>query len=531
MCSGVMDCRRFLWLLAGLFLLTTSLYADVDVFTFPGGATGEVQYNDRGIFDGTPYMVVSTTTGKLQIFTPTVGSPSDFATYCSSASHIGRLLISSGSTSGQWVYVCESSGNWVQQGGSGGGGSPGGSDTQLQYNNAGSFGGIASATFSATTNVLTVGATTIFSSVSTTTWANVSTVTFSDGVLINMSDINMSANTEGFRIPQTTDCSNANTEGQICWDTDDDLLYVGGSAPTMQFPNRGTLTSGTTLYPSFLYVGSSASVNGQLSVNSLKLPDGSETIPTIVRSAASTTGIGFSASGIHMIGTGTNAASFNPTGSEINSSGGSGLRVNTLPNSGDGTLSSIFSSVVPQTINRPYAGNLITHQNLSGQIRGVTYGLRDDVGEDPYFFVNSYDATSGTRVSTGLVHINISSHSVTRGNFGINVSTPLAKLSVGGHVQIATNTATNPTVSSCGTGPSVVGHDGVGTITVGTGGADTSCTLTFGTAWTNPPTCSVWHEGAILYVRPVTTTTTLTITSATPMTAGGTIKYSCVGWE
>lgn len=39
----------------------------------------------------------------------------------------------------------------------GGGGTPGGSDTQVQYNNAGAFGGDAGLTFNATTDKLTVG--------------------------------------------------------------------------------------------------------------------------------------------------------------------------------------------------------------------------------------------------------------------------------------------------------------------------------------------------------------------------------------
>ena len=39
----------------------------------------------------------------------------------------------------------------------GGGGTPGGSDTQVQFNNAGAFGGDAGLTFNATTDKLTVG--------------------------------------------------------------------------------------------------------------------------------------------------------------------------------------------------------------------------------------------------------------------------------------------------------------------------------------------------------------------------------------
>lgn len=45
--------------------------------------------------------------------------------------------------SGQVLYVCNATGNGWDLVGDGGGGTPGGSDTQIQYNNAGAFGGIS----------------------------------------------------------------------------------------------------------------------------------------------------------------------------------------------------------------------------------------------------------------------------------------------------------------------------------------------------------------------------------------------------
>ena len=52
-------------------------------------------------------------------------------------------------------YVLRADGTWVAQ--SGGSGSPGGSDTQVQFNDSGSFGGDADLTYNKTTNALTVG--------------------------------------------------------------------------------------------------------------------------------------------------------------------------------------------------------------------------------------------------------------------------------------------------------------------------------------------------------------------------------------
>lgn len=59
---------------------------------------------------------------------------------------VGDFYVDTDATSGQRLYLCETTDNWVLQGdggGGGGGGSPGGADTQMQYNDGGSFGGIS----------------------------------------------------------------------------------------------------------------------------------------------------------------------------------------------------------------------------------------------------------------------------------------------------------------------------------------------------------------------------------------------------
>lgn len=56
------------------------------------------------------------------------------------------------------------------------------------------------------------------------------TLTFSDGDLLDLSSINDSSATEGLKLPQNTACTSGTDEGQICWDTNDDLLYVGDGA-------------------------------------------------------------------------------------------------------------------------------------------------------------------------------------------------------------------------------------------------------------------------------------------------------------
>lgn len=88
-------------------------------------------------------------------------------------------------------------------------------------------------------------------------------------------------------------------------------------------------------------------------------------------------------------------------------------------------------------------------------------------------------------------------------------------------------TGSAPSVSSCGTGPSVTGNDNVGRVTVGTG-VVTSCTLTFNQSWGTAPVCVLNDETTTLLVKAVATTTTLVI-SGTSLT-GDTIGYHCIGY-
>jgi len=59
-------------------------------------------------------------------------------------------------------------------------------------------------------------------------------VTATDGTFLNLSAINASSTTEGLRVPQNTSCSAATAEGEVCWDTDGDALYMGNGSTTTQ---------------------------------------------------------------------------------------------------------------------------------------------------------------------------------------------------------------------------------------------------------------------------------------------------------
>jgi len=88
-------------------------------------------------------------------------------------------------------------------------------------------------------------------------------------------------------------------------------------------------------------------------------------------------------------------------------------------------------------------------------------------------------------------------------------------------------TSNTAAVSSRGTTPACTDcTDTRGTITVGSGVSTTSCTITFSAAWTNVPFCFAYDETQILFVRVVTTTTQIVMTSALSF-SGDTIKYGC----
>ena len=57
------------------------------------------------------------------------------------------------------------------------------------------------------------------------------TVTFADGDVVDLSaTVTTTAAAKGLKLPQKTDCSLGITEGFICWDTDNNVLYVGDAA-------------------------------------------------------------------------------------------------------------------------------------------------------------------------------------------------------------------------------------------------------------------------------------------------------------
>lgn len=85
---------------------------------------------------------------------------------------------------------------------------------------------------------------------------------------------------------------------------------------------------------------------------------------------------------------------------------------------------------------------------------------------------------------------------------------------------------TSPTVGgSCGSSPAIAGKDLAMQVTAGTG-SPTSCTVTFGTAYTTAPSCTA--NGSATAGLKVATTTTTVIVSAASLGAGEVLNVHCV---
>jgi len=71
-------------------------------------------------------------------------------------------------------------------------------------------------------------------------------LTIADDALIDLSAINQSDNAEGLILPQLgSACANADAEGQICWDTANNNLWVGDGAAPKQMNAAGADSFGT----------------------------------------------------------------------------------------------------------------------------------------------------------------------------------------------------------------------------------------------------------------------------------------------
>ncbi len=91
-----------------------------------------------------------------------------------------------------------------------------------------------------------------------------------------------------------------------------------------------------------------------------------------------------------------------------------------------------------------------------------------------------------------------------------------------------TASSTAPTLSSCGTSPSIRGTDTAGEVQVGSVSA-TGCTITFANAWTNSPSCIIVNQtGSVTNTFSYTISTTAITVTETGLTSAK-LDYHCIG--
>jgi hypothetical protein len=114
------------------------------------GSNTQVQYNNNGNFGASSAFTFNSSTNLLSVTKLQVGSNANLG-------NVANVVILGG-TNGYFLQT-DGAGNltWAAATGNGGNGTPGGANTQVQFNDAGAFGGDAGFTYNKITNTLTTG--------------------------------------------------------------------------------------------------------------------------------------------------------------------------------------------------------------------------------------------------------------------------------------------------------------------------------------------------------------------------------------
>jgi len=172
----------------------------------PGGSPSQVQFNGNGTFSGNPGLVFDSVTTTL--------TACNFAVInAANLGNVENVTILGGGPN--YVLKTDGFGNLSWSSVTGGGGTPGGFNTYVQFNDAGSFGGSGNFVFNKTTDTLSV------SNINVSGNANALSFTNGDGNSVKFAVPNTSSNVT-FVVPNA-----AGTQQQVLGVTDQATQQLG----------------------------------------------------------------------------------------------------------------------------------------------------------------------------------------------------------------------------------------------------------------------------------------------------------------
>jgi hypothetical protein len=208
------------------------------ISTSPGGSNTQLQFNNNGTLAGIPNV---TWNGNIL-----------------SLGNVSALSIGGGENG----YFLQTDGNgnltWVAGGGGGGNGTPGGSNTQVQFNDAGSFGGDSGFTYNKNTDVLSVNNLTVSANITTNKVYATGNITANYFIGNGSQLTGLTLDVANF-VSQSNQ-ANITSLGELTG------LTVLGNAGISGTVAVGNLTAGDGLAGEFLTITGNANIGGNLNI-------------------------------------------------------------------------------------------------------------------------------------------------------------------------------------------------------------------------------------------------------------------------
>ncbi len=313
------------------------------------------------------------------------------------------------------------------------------------------------------------------------------TLTFADGDLLDLSNINNSSTSEGLKLPQATACTSATANGQICWDNDTFVLYVGNgttassisnpfgvsidsseitndsivnadinSSAAIDFSKLATLTAGNVLLGNSSNVATSTALSGDVTVDSSgvttigadKVALATDTTGNYVATVTGNSQISVSGSGSENAGVSLSIAADSIGDSQLAFNTGQNLTTASSPSFASQTLSNTTNQLVLGTTNT-------TTISSTAPSTSRTYTIPDFGSNDSFVGLAATQTLTNKTISGSSNTLsNIGNSSLTNSSITINTSGILtggASVSLGGNITLtATEADTLATVTGRG---------------------------------------------------------------------------------